>query len=131
MKKPRRKKLSPHKQCLFLIGKLCANPKYLSEKKLYGREIKGCKDLIKKYSFEDLKNLQISESDKPFSLTAFLTKDGKKQLNILLMKKDIPTSEIKEIKELGKIAGEDIIYKKKTRTLIEFMNYEPENKRKK
>lgn len=103
----------------------------MSEKKLYGREIKVCKDLIKKYSFEDLKNLQISESDKPFSLTAFLTKDGKKQLNILLMKKDIPTSEIKEIKELGKIAGEDIIYKKKTRTLIEFMNYEPENKRKK
>ena len=122
MKKPRRKKLSPHKQCLFLIGKLCANPKYLSEKKLYGREIKVCKDLI---------NLQISESDKPLSLTAFLTKDGKKQLEILLMKKDIPTSEIKEIKELGKIAGEDIIYKKKTRTLIEFMNYEPENKRKK
>ena len=47
------------------------------------------------------------------------------------MKKDIPTSEIKEIEELGEIAGEDIIYKKKTRTLIEFMNYEPENKRKK
>lgn len=114
-----------------MIGKLCANPKYLSEKKLYGREIKVCKDLIKKYSFDSLKNLEINQSDKPFSLTAFLTKDGEKLLSLLVMRENIPASEIKEFSDTSETVGANIDYKKRKKTLVEFMNYEPENKRQK
>lgn len=102
----------------------------MAQKKLYGREVVACKKLLKKYSFEKLKSIQILQQDKPNSILGFLSKEGEKLLNILLLKSNIKESEIKELNKSKEIFGEDVEYKKKPKTLLGFMNYEPESKRK-
>jgi hypothetical protein len=115
-----KKKNTQHKKCVFLIENLCRNPKDISKRRLYAREIKLAKQLLKKHpDFNFWERMVIDE--KPYSLSWFLTLEGVLFLSVAGTKNDIKHKgpKLEELSE-EKI-GEDRVIKKRPLTILDFL----------
>ena len=108
-------------KCRFIINKFLVDVKKF-ESKDWGREVKMAKKLLtKKFDFDFWKRVPVAQ--KYFSLSFFLTKEGKIFLSTqkklfkleLLPSKEYLLSEEK--------SGEDKYFNKKPNNLLEFIKY--------
>ena len=109
-----------HKKCVYLIEKLCRNPKDISKRRLYAREIKIAKRLLKEHpDFVFWERMVIDE--KPYSLSWFLAEEGKLFLSVSGVRNNIihKGPKLQELSE-EKI-GEDKVTPKKPLSLSEFL----------
>lgn len=109
-----------HKKALFLIEHLCRNPKDLSKRRLYGREIKLAKELLKSHpDFDFWVRMRIDE--KPYSLSWFKTEEGKLFLSLVDTKNNRIFEGPKEVKLSKEKIGEDRVIKKAPLNLKDFL----------
>jgi hypothetical protein len=109
-----------HKKALYLIENLCRNPKDLSKRRLYGREIKLAKELLKSQpDFDFWVCMRMDE--KPYSLSWFKTEEGKLFLSLVDTKNNRVFEGPKEVELSTEKIGEDKIIKKTSLNLKDFL----------
>ena len=111
-------KNTKHEKCKLLVNHFCGH----ADKILWGKEIKIAQRLLKLNS--DVKFWLSVQTQQPvFSLSYFLTDEGKTLLQNLKLRKnlDLRPNENASIQE-DKL-GEDKVIKKKFKTLMDFLNH--------
>ena len=105
---------------MYLIEKLCRNPKDISKRRLYAREIKLAKQLLKSRPDFDFWGRMVIDK-KPYSLSWFLTKDGKLFLSVAETRNELKHAGPQLQKLSEEKIGEDKPTQKKPLSLSEFL----------
>lgn len=111
-------KATNHKKCQLLVSHFCGH----AEKILWGKEIKIAQKLLKINS--DIKFWLSVQTEQPiFSLSYFLTEEGKTLLQNLELRKNLDLRPSKESTILDDKLGEDKEITKKPKNLLDFLNH--------
>lgn len=112
-----------HNKCKLLVSHFCKDAKFIS----WPKEIKIAKQLLQKNS--EVKFWLSLQLPKPiFSLSWFLTDEGKDFMQVSKLKQNLNLPQPSERAILKDKLGEDKNITKKPKTLFEFLNYaEKEN----
>ena len=107
-----------HNKCKLLVSHFCSQAKFIS----WGKEIKIAKKLLAENS--DVKFwLSLQTPNPVFSLSWFLTKDGKDFLQVSKLKQNLVLPKASERAILKDKIGEDKEVEKKPKTIFEFLNH--------
>ena len=106
-----------HNKCKLLVNHFCSHAKFIS----WGKEIKIAKKLLKlNPEIKFWKSLQTSNP--VFSLSWFLTKEGKDFLQVSKLKQKLSLPQPSSRAILEEKIGEDKELPKKPKTIFEFLN---------
>ena len=107
-----------HNKCKLLVSHFCAHAKFVN----WGKEIKIAKKLLADNS--EVKYWLSLQLSKPiFSLSWFLTKEGKDFLQVSKLKQNLVLPKASERAILKDKIGEDKQIEKKPQTIFEFLNH--------
>ena len=107
-----------HNKCKLLVNHFCSQAKFIN----WGKEIKIAKKLLAENS--DVKFwLSLQAPNPVFSLSWFLTKDGKDFLQVSKLKQNLVLPKASERAILKDKIGEDKQISKKPKTVFEFLNH--------
>lgn len=111
-------KATNHKKCQLLVNHFCGH----ADKILWGKEIKIAQKLLKLHS--DVKFWLSVQTERPiFTLSYFLTEDGKTLLQNLKLRKNLDLRPSEEASILEDKLGEDKKITKKPKNLLDFLNH--------
>jgi len=106
-----------HKKCQLLVSHFCGH----ADKILWGKEIKIAQKLLKINS--DVKFWLSVQTQQPiFSLSYFLTDEGKDLLQNLKLRSNLNLRPKDNAGILGDKLGEDKVIQKKPKNLMDFLN---------
>ena len=107
-----------HNKCKLLVSHFCAHAKFVN----WGKEIKIAKKLLADNS--EVKYWLSLQLSKPiFSLSWFLTKEGKDFLQVSKLKQNLVLPKASERAILKEKIGEDKQIETKPKTIFEFLNH--------
>ena len=107
-----------HNKCKLLVSHFCAHAKFVN----WGKEIKIAKKLLTENS--EVKYWLSLQLSKPiFSLSWFLTKEGKDFLQVSKLKQNLVLPKASERAILKDKIGEDKQIFQKPKTIFEFLNH--------
>jgi hypothetical protein len=107
-----------HNKCKLLVSHFCAHAKFVN----WGKEIKIAKKLLADNS--EVKYWLSLQLSKPiFSLSWFLTKEGKDFLQVSKLKQNLVLPKASERAILKDKIGEDKQVSQKPKTIFEFLNH--------
>jgi len=107
-----------HNKCKLLVSHFCAHAKFVN----WGKEIKIAKKLLADNS--EVKYWLSLQLSKPiFSLSWFLTKEGKDFLQVSKLKQNLVLPKASERAILKDKIGEDKQISQKPKTIFEFLNH--------
>ena len=107
-----------HNKCKLLVSHFCSHAKFIS----WGKEIKIAKKLLKLNS--EIKFWKSLQPPNPvFSLSWFLTKEGKDFLQVSKLKQNLNLTRPSERAILEEKIGKDKEIEKKPQTIFEFLNH--------